>query len=161
MRLPGACHHLKQGFWHTGPKLPIFRDIAKLFRIVQYVAVPTLLFYPFIRSIMFKRFLLLSAITVTALAGTNTALAADRHVKVINKTKTPIMAFYASRTSSDDWEEDILGDDVIMPGESMVINIDDGTGACRFDFKGEFEDGEEVVKSNVDVCKVGEFSFTQ
>lgn len=110
---------------------------------------------------MLKRFLLMSAIAVATLASTNTALAADRKVKVINKTKTPIFAFYASRTSTNDWEEDILGDDVIMPGESMVIDIDDGTGACKFDFKGEFEDGDEVVKKNVDVCKVGEFSFVQ
>lgn len=110
---------------------------------------------------MLKRFLLLSAISVAALTGTNSALAADRKVKVINKTKTPIFAFYASRTSTNDWEEDILGNDVIMPGESMVIDIDDGTGACKFDFKGEFEDGESVVKKNVDVCKVGEFSFVE
>lgn len=110
---------------------------------------------------MLKRFLLMSVIAVTALAGTNAALAADRKVKVINKTKTPIFAFYASRTSTSDWEEDILGDDVIMPGESLLIDIDDGTGACKFDFKGEFEDGDEVVKKNVDVCKVGEFSFTE
>lgn len=110
---------------------------------------------------MLRRFLLLSAIAVTALAGTNVALAADRKVKVINKTKTAIYAFYASRTSTNDWEEDILGDDVIMPGESMTIDIDDGTGACKFDFKGEFKDGDEVVKNNVDVCKVGEFSFTE
>lgn len=119
------------------------------------------IFQRFIRFIMLKRFLLMSAIAVTAFAGTNAALAADRKVKVINKTKTPIFAFYASRTSTNDWEEDILGDDVIMPGESMIIDIDDGTGACKFDFKGEFEDGDEVVKSNVDVCRVGEFSFTQ
>jgi hypothetical protein len=110
---------------------------------------------------MLKRFLLLSVIAVTALAGTNSALAADRKVKIINKTKTPIFGFYASRTATDDWEEDILGEDVIMPGESMVINIDDGSGACKFDFKGEFEDGDEVVKTKVDVCKISEFSFTQ
>ncbi|MFT0851640.1 hypothetical protein VRY85_12775 [Achromobacter sp. F4_2707] len=103
----------------------------------------------------------MSSIAVAALAGTNVALAADRHVTVINKTKTALFAFYASRTSSNDWEEDILGDDVIMPGESIRINIDDGSGACKFDFKGEFEDGDEVVKKNVDVCTVSEFSFTQ
>ena len=110
---------------------------------------------------MLKRSLLMFAIAVVTLAGTNTALAADRKVRVINKTKTPIFAFYASRTSTNDWEEDILGDDVIMPGESLVIDIDDGTGACRFDFKGEFEDGDAVVKNNVDVCKIGEFSFIE
>lgn len=110
---------------------------------------------------MFKRFILLSAIALTAMAGANTAAAADRKVKVINKTKTPIFGFYASRTSTNDWEEDILGADVIMPGASLVINIDDGSGACKYDFKGEFEDGDEVVKTNVDVCKIGEFAFTE
>lgn len=110
---------------------------------------------------MLKRILLMSAIAVVTLAGTNTAVAADRQVKVVNKTKTPLFAFYASRTSTNDWEEDILGDDVIMPGGSLVIDIDDGSGACKFDFKGEFEGGEAIVKSNVDVCKVGEFSFVE
>src|SRR5690606_24142142 len=71
---------------------------------------------------MLKRFLVLSAIVVTTLAGTDAALAADRKVRVINKTKTPIFAFYASRTSTNDWEEDILGDDVIMPGKSLTID---------------------------------------
>ncbi|NGR07779.1 hypothetical protein G5B41_09405 [bacterium SGD-2] len=104
---------------------------------------------------------MLSAIVVTTLAGTDAALAADRKVRVINKTKTPIFAFYASRTSTNDWEEDILGDDVIMPGKSLTIDIDDGTGACKFDFKAEFEDGDEVVKANVDVCRIGEFSFVE
>ena len=110
---------------------------------------------------MLKRFLLLSVVAVTALAGTNAALAADRKVKIINKTKTPIYGFYASRTNITDWEEDILGDNVIMPGESWTVDIDDGTGACKFDFKGEFADGDEVVKNNVDVCRISEFSFTQ
>lgn len=110
---------------------------------------------------MLKRILLLSAIAVTALAGTNTALAADRKVTIVNKTKTAMYGFYASRTATNDWEEDILGEGVIMPGESMVINIDDGSGACKFDFKAEFEDGEDVVEANVDVCAISKFSFTE
>ncbi|NLD14882.1 MAG: hypothetical protein GX665_07295 [Gammaproteobacteria bacterium] len=95
------------------------------------------------------------------MATTSPAVAADRNVKIINKTNTTMIAFYASRSKTSDWEEDILGDDVLEPGESIRINIDDGTGACKFDFLGEFEDGDEVVKNGVDVCKVGEFSFTQ
>ncbi|MBS7349676.1 MAG: hypothetical protein KIG95_05895 [Comamonas sp.] len=110
---------------------------------------------------MLKRIFLLSAIAMGVMATTSPATAADRNVKIINKTKTTMVAFYASRSKTNDWEEDILGDDMLKPGQSVNINMDDGTGACKFDFKGEFEDGEDVVKNNIDVCKVGEFSFTQ
>jgi len=107
------------------------------------------------------RITLLSALFASAAFVSGTASAADRNVKIINKTKTTLVSFYASRVSTGNWEEDILGDDMLRPGQSITIDIDDGTGACRFDFKAEFEDGEDVVQEGVDVCKIGEFSFTE
>lgn len=89
------------------------------------------------------------------------ASGANREVTIINKTRVPMVEFYASNTGTESWEEDILGADILNPGESIDIDIDDGTGACRFDFKAVFKDGEAVIQPKVDVCKVGEFSFTQ
>ena len=46
-------------------------------------------------------------------AMTGAAGAANRHVDIINKTGMTLTHFYASNTGSNDWEEDILGRDVI------------------------------------------------
>lgn len=110
---------------------------------------------------MFKRIFLLSSITLGMLATSQSLLAADREVNIINKTKVTLVSFYASNSKTKNWEEDILDDDMLEPNESILIDIDDGTGACKFDFRGVFEDGEEVIKHGINVCKVGEFRFTQ
>jgi len=101
-----------------------------------------------------------AALLASALAAASLVHAANRVVTIHNKTDVLMTEFYASNVDTDDWEEDILGEDVLRPGQSFDVDIDDGTGACRFDFKGVFDDGDEVVKKNVNVCKVGSFSFT-
>lgn len=87
------------------------------------------------------------------------AFAQDRRVEIINKSGYTITNFYGSNTGSDSWEEDILGKDMLPPGESVVINFDDSSGYCMFDFRAVFEDGDEVVDEKIDVCKIGSFTY--
>lgn len=95
------------------------------------------------------------------LAVAGTASAADRHVEIINHTKHTISHFYASNTGSNDWEEDILGKDELAPGESVSVDIDDGTGKCKFDFKAVFDDGDSLEKSNINVCEIESYEYTE
>ena len=95
-----------------------------------------------------------------ALGATSQASAADRHVRIINKTSYTMVRFYASRSSTSDWEEDILGDDVLRSGSSVRINIDDGTGACIYDFKAVFSNGNEATRGKINVCEIGEYTYT-
>ena len=85
----------------------------------------------------------------------------DRRVRIVNNTSVAMMEFYASSIASKTWEEDILGQDVLVPGDDVVIDIDDGSNACRYDFKAVFLDGDEVTDEDVDVCEVGEYEFTE
>lgn len=87
------------------------------------------------------------------------AAANDRRVEVINNTGYTIVEFYGSNTGTSNWEEDILGVDVLAPGESVVINFDDSSGYCMFDVKAVFEDGEEVVRDGLDVCITESFTL--
>lgn len=88
------------------------------------------------------------------------AQAADRNVTIVNKSKTAMIAFYASNVGTNDWEEDILGQDILGSGQSVKIDMNDGSGYCRFDLKAEFEDGSEAIDENVDICTIGEVTFT-
>jgi hypothetical protein len=93
------------------------------------------------------------------LAQTAVVNAQDRKVKIVNNTGYSITNFYGSNTGSDSWEEDILGKDILPPSGSVVINFDDNSGYCMFDFRAVFEDGEEVIEEKVDVCKIGTFTY--
>jgi hypothetical protein len=87
------------------------------------------------------------------------AAAANRVVEVINATGITMVEFYASVSSTNSWEEDILGDEELEAGDSVDVNIDDGSGKCIYDFKGVFANGVEVVKQGVNVCRISTFTF--
>ncbi|ORB66907.1 hypothetical protein BST47_07480 [Mycolicibacterium tusciae] len=89
------------------------------------------------------------------------ANAQDRNVEVINQTQHAIVQFYASNVDRGTWEEDILGEDVLPVGQSVNINIDDGSGACLYDFKAVFDDGEELVRTGIDVCTTTAYTYTE
>ncbi|WP_332657915.1 hypothetical protein [Brevundimonas sp.] len=85
----------------------------------------------------------------------------NRRVRIHNNTGWTMLRFYASNTSRSDWEEDILGDDVLANNASIVMNIDDGTGACLFDFKAEFTNGQNLIRNNVNVCEIADYYYTR
>ena len=89
------------------------------------------------------------------------AQAEDRRVRIINDTRHTMVRFYASNSSRTTWEEDILGQRVLPAGNSVMINIDDGSGACLYDFKAVFDDGDELTRSQINVCQISEYRYTE
>lgn len=100
----------------------------------------------------------LSAAMLLAFSAQNAA-ALDRWVKIVNNTSFTIVEFYGSHRDAKTWQEDILGQDVLGPGRSVNVNFDDGTGYCKFDFKAVFNDGDVLVKKNVNICEIGTFTY--
>lgn len=85
-----------------------------------------------------------------------------------NNTSRDLLEFYASPPSTDDWEEDILGTDVLEPGESVEITIDDGREDCLYDFKGVLgpsDDGSvgegALIQTSVEVCDGGTYEYSE
>jgi hypothetical protein len=107
------------------------------------------------------RLSLAAALAATLTLAIGAAQAADRKVLVTNKTTFTIVAFQASSTGVDNWQENIFGGKVLEPGSEVTINIDDGSGACHFDFLATFEDKTTAEKHDVNVCEVGQFDFTE
>jgi len=100
----------------------------------------------------------LTAVTVTATMSLP-AIAADRRVKIVNNTGFTIVRFYGSNKGSKSWEEDILGSDVLGSNQSVRIDFNDGTGYCKFDFKAVFNDGDELVSKNINICEIGTYTY--
>ena len=94
-----------------------------------------------------------------ALATALPAAALDRRVTLVNNTGFTIVEFYGSNTGSKSWEEDILGADVLPSGSSVVINFDDASGYCMFDFRAVFEDGDVLERGEVNICEIATFTY--
>ncbi len=102
---------------------------------------------------------LLLVLLALGLALPGPAAAADRKVRIINDTGYSILRFYGSNKGTNSWEEDILGTSVLPAGSSVVIDFDDGTGYCVFDFRAIFSDGDELVRHGVNVCEIASFRY--
>jgi len=85
--------------------------------------------------------------------------AADISFTLTNSTTVDIIEFYASPTSADDWEEDILGSEILPAGEGGTVTIADDRG-CDYDIKAVFADGDELTDT-LNICETSEYEFTE
>lgn len=81
-----------------------------------------------------------------------------------NMTDRDLLEFYASPPDEESWEEDILGEDILAPGESVDIVIDDAREDCFYDFMGVLGPNDEVgegalIQSGVEVCDGGYYEY--
>ena len=90
------------------------------------------------------------------------AQAADDLVFTLkNATNSVITEFYASPSGVDEWEEDILGRDVLNPGESVRVTVADGRRACKYDMRFEFtEDSDlDTTTDTQDFCEMDSYTL--
>lgn len=106
-----------------------------------------------------QRLAALGLSAVLSCAVTLPAQALDRRVELINNTGFTIVEFYGSNTGSNSWEEDILGPDVLPSGSSVMINFDDASGYCMFDFRAVFDDGDVLDRGDVNICEIATFTY--
>ncbi|SFS34452.1 hypothetical protein SAMN05192570_0777 [Brevundimonas viscosa] len=85
----------------------------------------------------------------------------NRRVRIHNQTGWTMTHFYASDARLDDWQEDMLGAGVLAAGASVMMNIDDGSGACLYDFRARFSNGQELTRFGVNVCEIADYYYTR
>ena len=85
----------------------------------------------------------------------------NRRVRIHNNTGWTMLRFYASDSRVTSWEEDMLGRDTLAAGNSIMMNIDDGSSACLYDFKAEFTNGQVLTRFNVNVCQIADYYYTR
>jgi hypothetical protein len=83
----------------------------------------------------------------------------NRKVTIINETGVAMREFYASPPDAEVWEDDILGQGVVKPYGSVVIDFDDGRCRCVYDFKAVFTDGDELIRQKINVCDIGTYRY--
>src|SRR5262245_41523809 len=102
----------------------------------------------------------LVAACLLALAATSPAIAQSKlDFTLVNKTGLTVNELYVSPTHSNDWEEDVLGRDVLKHGESVDITFSRAAKSCMWDLKIVDEDKDSVEWENLDLCKASEITL--
>jgi hypothetical protein len=113
------------------------------------------------RSSMFssaKKALLLAV--AVAMCTALPARAADQDFTLNNHTGKIMKALFVSPVGTDSWGSDIMGSDVLADGASVDVKFDRSEDQCKWDVRGEFEDGAFAEVRDVDFCTVSTVDFT-
>jgi hypothetical protein len=82
-------------------------------------------------------------------------------VTIVNNTGYTVYYLYISQTSTDDWEEDVLGDDVLLNGQSVNVKLAVPlTVTNRYDIKLQDSDGDTYIKWDVPISNNDRVIFT-
>lgn len=98
--------------------------------------------------------------TAAALFMTSAAQAGKQDFTLVNDTGYTISEIYVSPTKVDDWEEDVLGRDVLANGERTDISFARDNDSCLWDMKAVYEDGDTAEWSAFNLCKVSVISVS-
>ncbi len=106
------------------------------------------------RNIKFR--VLLVAMFVLAVAGV--AFAGAQDFVLVNKTGRDIYVINISPSSTNDWEEDVLGSDILENGESVTVRF--GSGRTKYwDLQAVFEDESSISWYKINLLETSEITL--
>ena len=110
---------------------------------------------------MFLRSRVILALGVIAMFVTATALArrGPQDFVLHNQTGVEINSLYVSPHSSNDWEDDILGQDTLADNESVKITFDDRDKHVHWDLKVEDSKGNSLEWEDLNLLEISELTL--
>lgn len=97
---------------------------------------------------------------LTVLTSLSPAHADKLNFLLYNDSSSDLVEFNVSPASSDAWEENLLAGGYLAPGYESGVVIADGLTTCVYDIRGGFADGSEAVDYGLNLCELGEYTFT-
>ena len=82
------------------------------------------------------------------------ALAGSQDFSVVNRTGYQIDAIYVSQIGNPRWGGNVMGNGVLLDGETVDITFARDEQACHWDFLVRYHDREKVTWTDVDLCEV-------
>ncbi len=79
-----------------------------------------------------------------------------------NSSYVTIVHVYVSPAYVDSWENDVLGQDVLFPGDYVNIHFNprDGADTCIYDIRVDGDDGSVSYDWNVNLCSTSTVTFS-
>ena len=101
----------------------------------------------------------LMAILAIALLGTTVARAGDQDFTLVNDTGVEIHHVYIAPHSSDEWGEDILGEDTLADGASVDIKFSRKEKAALWDLKIEDKGGNTIEWEKLNLLEIAKVTI--
>ena len=96
----------------------------------------------------------LALLFVFAVATLAQARAGDQDFTLVNKTGFDIHSVFVSPHGTDEWEEDVLGKDVLANGDHVDIKFSRSTKGKSWDLKVADKDGKGYVWESINLLEV-------
>ncbi|HWR39269.1 MAG TPA: hypothetical protein VN611_07195 [Patescibacteria group bacterium] len=103
---------------------------------------------------MKRRVLLLGLLILLTMAFSATAFAGAQDFDLVNATGKAITHVYVSPHNVNDWQEDVLGREILDDGDSVAITFGGGERATYWDIKAIFEDGSSIFWENFNLKSI-------
>jgi hypothetical protein len=85
---------------------------------------------------------------------------AKQDFTLVNKTGYELNKVFVAPSKSDDWEEDVLGQDTLSNNDSVDIKFHRATKTCKWDLKVVYTvDSSSAVWSEIDLCSVDKITI--
>lgn len=101
----------------------------------------------------------LCAVPVLGLLMLSAAQAGQQDFTLHNETGVEIHEVYVSPSKTNDWEEDILGEDTLPDGESVDIAFNDREKASKWDIKVVDSEGGSIEWNSLDLTVISEVTL--
>jgi hypothetical protein len=101
---------------------------------------------------------LIAVVGVSLLAAT-AAVAGDQDFTLVNKTGVEIHALHIAPHSSDEWGEDILGQDTLADGESLDIKFSRHEKAAHWDLRIEDKEGHAIEWESLNLLEISKVTL--
>src|ERR1700733_6745587 len=104
---------------------------------------------------MMKTVFVAAFAAIVAFAVPVSAQNAKQDFRLVNKTGYELKALYVAPSKSDDWQDDVLGQDTLADGQAVNGHFSPKTKTCKFDLKVTYSDDDSsAVWEKIDLCTV-------
>jgi hypothetical protein len=93
-----------------------------------------------------------------AMSVASSAFAGDPRIELANNTGATIYAAQMSDVGRNNWGPDLLGDNVLPSGYSIVLHPEN-RGYCKYDLRVTFADGSSNTVTRLNACETYQVSF--
>lgn len=109
--------------------------------------------------IMLKQFMGAVLVLASLVTGGTAWAEGKQNFTLKNRTGYTVAEVYVSPAKSDDWEEDVMGGDVLDNGQDVHIQFSRAAKSCMWDLKVVYDDEVEAEWAGFDLCKVSTISI--
>lgn len=92
-------------------------------------------------------------------SASNTAAQGAQDFTLVNATGVEINKLFIAPHDSDDWEEDILGQDTLPTGQSLEIKFSRSEKAAMWDLKIEDKGGNSIEWENLNLLEISKITL--